>query len=250
MSINDALTTPIPDNKQIPVVMPTGAPCILISGENFQNCTVEIGGKAATNVWVTKDGKSLFAIRLIETKDDKDQLKLELDIKWRNQVTQKNTSVTVINHEDTDKKIPIGQTTSEPEPTRPITTDMGWEENEIKVIHNYLKSPDGQKAIRDYKARGWAPVAPKFRLQVLDTDDNPVEHALIRVIFKGTVTKVMVGLTDSNGEVQIYKYSPEDCMVRMEYGSTGSFEVKDIKGLEESTLDLTEHQEGIKIKCL
>lgn len=111
-----------------------------------------------------------------------------------NEVTKCSIPVTVTNPPPGGESVSL---TSAP------ATDLTWEEVASSVVHDYLKSDEGQDAIRAYRDRKWQPARQLFRLRLLDENDSAIEGGAIRIILKNSDV-AWTDITDSQGEVHVY----------------------------------------------
>ncbi len=189
---------------------------IVISGKNFQEgATVKIGGEEADKVICTTAEQLYVKAASMEAV---------------NKAGKSAVPITVMNPPPTNKLFKLD--------FKP-TTDLSWEEVTAQVVHDYLKSEDGQKSIRDYRDRVWKPVKPVFRITILDEADKPIFEHPVKIFYKAKA-KTWTDITDLNGEITIYQGKPDDYQVMIKgyrelYG--GWFEVADIKKLRASKLD-------------
>lgn len=163
-------------------------PCVLINGNNFLDGATVMVGKEVPERVIWKSAEQIYVKLTNET---------------RLAVSKFSLPITVTNPSPDGRKMTL----------TPVSDgDIGWEENAAKVVHKYLRNAEGQKAIRDYKTRGWKPIEPKFRLQVLNKLNNPIEAAQIKISFN---SKTWTDITDFNGEICIYQGNPADYKIRI-----------------------------------
>ena len=86
-------------------------------------------------------------------------------------------------------------------------TEIHWEEASSKIIHNFLASAEGQKAIRDCRDRQWKLIKPSFTVQLTGVDQKP--FAWKRVFMKNA-DKEWTDLTDEKGKIDVYKESVDE----------------------------------------
>jgi hypothetical protein len=196
--------------------------CLILIGSNLQNPTVRIGENNVQTVMITLDGKRLYFV----PDDDSKVL-----------FARKLISVTVTNHTKDSQEVGFMTYGDEAK----SETDMGWEEDASRKVHDYLRSEEGQKAIRDYRDRNWAPVKPKFRLQILDKTGTPIEETLIRI---ENEENKWTDMTDSNGEIQIYQGDPTSYQVDIPGYCKVPIKVIEIKQYNRIIVD---HFQGQKI---
>ncbi|MEZ5429072.1 MAG: hypothetical protein R2747_22690 [Pyrinomonadaceae bacterium] len=165
-------------------------PCVLINGDGFQNPEVRIDDVEVAEILISKDGKQIFAMAETDS---------------RTLVAQKKAAVVINNYERAGKINLIGSVTCE----TLKGGDMGWEENAARIVHDYLRGPAGQAAIRAYKGRGWQPQKPAFGLRFTDPDKKPIEFALVEIASKD-YQKRWTDMADINGEIRVYDGAAED----------------------------------------
>ncbi len=162
-------------------------PCLIANGSNFKNPKAKIGEIDVETIMITKDkAKIYFGVdEAVKTVFERKLLPL------------------IVTNDDGGTLTYQFKSNNE--------TDMGWEETAASKVHDYLKSKDGQRAVRRYKERGWKPVEPKFCIKVLDAEKNPIEEFPLK--FKRGSETQWTDITDGNGEVQIYQYLPHECQI-------------------------------------
>lgn len=124
--------------------------------------------------------------------------------------------------------------------------EMDWEERSAQVIHDYLKIAEGQKAIRDCRDRGWAPVRPSFSLRLLDGENKPMTWKMVQLEDGATTWN---DITDENGEVQIYQSAPESCKVGVPDYSSRTTSVSLIRQHTELIIEM-DQRFGVKVRYL
>lgn len=180
-------------------------PCLIVTGSNFNKPTAKLGEIDVKTVLITTDKVP--------------KLYLAVDDAVKTVFERKLLPVVITN---ADGGTVTYQSNSKNE------TDMGWEENAASKVHDYLKSKDGQQAIREYKARGWKPVSPKFCIKVLDAKGLPIEEFPLR-LKRGDYETQWTDITDGNGEIQIYQYLSNECQLNLPNYDDVYVEVKLIK---------------------
>lgn len=163
-----------------------GKLCLIANGSNFNNPKAKIGEIDVETILITKDKARIY-------------FGVDAGVKT---VFERKLLPLIVTNEDGGTVIYQFKAKSE--------TDMGWEEQAAGKVHDYLKSKEGQRAIRKYKERGWKPVPPKFCIRVLDADENPLEEFPIKL--KRGETR-WNDITDGKGKIQIYEYLPDECQI-------------------------------------
>ncbi|MEP6903996.1 MAG: hypothetical protein ABJA66_19890, partial [Actinomycetota bacterium] len=105
-------------------------------------------------------------------------------------------------------------------------SEMDWEEKMAKVIHDYLASGEGQNAIRASRNRRWRPLSPSFTIRLLDKENKPIAY---RHILMQTAEKIWTDVTDSKGQIQIYRLAPSECKISITNINDVFIDVMEIK---------------------
>lgn len=79
-------------------------------------------------------------------------------------------------------------------------SEMDWEERSALVIHEFLRSPEGQSAIKKMRG-GWTVQTPKFRLNFTGPDGEPFAW---KRIFLRKGSELWTDLTDGAGNLVFY----------------------------------------------
>ena len=85
-------------------------------------------------------------------------------------------------------------------------SEMEWEERSASVIHEYLRSPEGQAAIKKMKG-GWTPATPRFRVKFTGQDGKP--FAWKRIFLRQGI-EIWTDLTDGAGTLVFYSGNRDD----------------------------------------
>ena len=167
-------------------------PCLVIYGEGFdQSAAVKFGNVAVNSdelIWC--DAKKLYIL-------NNDRLKPFIQ-----EVLLNKRELTVTNPGMPEKS---ARWIIAPDPEQP--GELGWEELSARVIHDYLKSAEGQKALRDCRDRGWKLVNPAVTVRFSGIDGKP--FAWKRIFMKNEVRE-WTDLTNRKGEIYIYKENVDE----------------------------------------
>jgi len=109
-------------------------------------------------------------------------------------------------------------------------SELKWEEDTAKILHNYLASDEGQNKVRAYRDRGWQPAARVFGLQFLDGNSIPMEINPVKMV-RGAPSKKWIDLTDREGYIHVYEADPNEYhfeIVAFPDLAGGSFSVSDL----------------------